>query len=152
MKVTLETYHNVDIYFDTDGEVFGCGIKTDSKTSKSFTAIKTWIREYQKENDTFESFEVIPNPKKNHYSQKQTTIVGMNKEGLFVYIDPITKKKNQISEWNAGNWCVKNDSLDVHLATIAILELERDRISRKIEDQKNQFLSKTKTLKDLMKK
>lgn len=150
MKVTLETYHNVDIYFDTETETFGCTVKTDSKNSKSFAAIKSWIREYEKENDTFQQFNVIPNPDQYIFGKNKLTIVGVNKEGLFVYIDKNTKKKNQISKYEAERWCVENDTLEVNLATIAVLELEKDEISEKIKIQKKEFLSKTKTLKQLM--
>jgi hypothetical protein len=69
MKVPIEIYNGFEIYFDTDQELFGCEAKTDSKNSKSFTAVKTWIREFIKENSTFEPFIAVTAPGR-YYKKK----------------------------------------------------------------------------------
>lgn len=150
MKTVVEKYHSVEIYFDTDDSMFSCSIKGKGKNSKSFEAVKTWVREYEKENDTFEKFTVYRNPAKSYWiGGNVREIVGKNKEGLFVYINDKTNAKNFISKYDAEDWILGYDGLDRDMGILAIYESELDDAKEKVSNFENLIISKTKLLSDL---
>jgi len=121
MKVLIEKYRGVEIHFDTDGEIFLTEIKDVGKESKSFTATKKWIDEYLKNNATFEPFYIIADPNGYNRGEKKKKIVGIRKDGRFVYEEKGEKK--QLSEYDEDRYFLEEPKHNKELAGLAVLEL-----------------------------
>lgn len=87
MKITIENYRGIEIYFDTDNEKFQCVITEDStKESQSFSSIKKYIDDYKKENQSFKPFYVVASPTVYGYvKNKKLKVIGQRKDGKFIY-------------------------------------------------------------------
>jgi hypothetical protein len=100
MKVLIENYRGWEIYFNTDEEDFYTTSNDfDRQQSKrSYAATKKFIDDFIKENTDFRPFKIecMPSIYKN---RDVKTIVGIRKDGVFVYRDKDGSKR-QFSAYN----------------------------------------------------
>jgi hypothetical protein len=109
MKVLIENYRGYDIDFDRNYEVFQ-SIITDGveKESKSFSAIKRFIDDHLKENANFKPFYVVTSPESRmYYGDVKIKIIGIRKDGNFVYED-LNGDKKQISKHDEDRYMLEN--------------------------------------------
>lgn len=104
MKIEIEKYRGFDIEFDTDTELFDAlsDFYDKQEYKKSFSAIKKWIDDFVKENQTFQPF-YIEKPFWDNYQNKVLKVVGIRKDGAFVAEDS-EGKKQQISKYNEADY------------------------------------------------
>lgn len=132
MKILIETYRGIEIYFDTENETFICSLTEDSgKQSKSFSAVKKAVDEYKKDNASFKPFKVRGG--QNSYRKEvRYTITGIRKDGAFVGTD--TKGQTvQISKYDERDLVLDDPENEIHYATIASLEMQVDAAKEKVE-------------------
>lgn len=101
-NVTIETYRGIEIWFNTNNESFQCDIDDERSVKKSYPAIKKFIDEFKKENDSFKSFNVEPNPIRTH-GGKFGKIIGIRKDKKFV-IELPDGKQEQIPDYRLDNF------------------------------------------------
>jgi len=107
MNVKIETYRGFEIFFVTDSERFSYSIDTGSWSQKqSYAACKRSIDEYLKENSNFKPFTI-----QNIYNGSITTITGIRKDGVFVYLDS-DGKNQQFSKYDERNHIIYDGSND----------------------------------------
>jgi hypothetical protein len=100
MKVLIENYRGWEIYFNTDKEDFYT-ISNDfekQQSKRSYAATKKFIDDFIKENTEFRPFNVERMPS-SYKNRDVKTIVGIRKDGAFVYSDKDGSKK-QISTYD----------------------------------------------------
>jgi hypothetical protein len=127
MKVLIENYRGWEIYFNTDEEDFYTTSNDfDRQQSKrSYAATKKFIDDFIKENTEFRPFKIecMPSSYKN---RDVKTIVGIRKDGAFVYSDKDGSKK-QFSAYNEKEYF--------------LVDPENDPIFKQIEEVKIKFLN-----------
>jgi len=107
MNVKIETYRGFEIFFVTDSERFSYSTDTGSWSQKqSYAACKRSIDEYLKENSNFKPFTI-----QNIYNGSITTITGIRKDGVFVYLDS-DGKNQQFSKYDERNHIIYDGSND----------------------------------------
>ena len=143
-NVTIETYRGIEIWFDTVNESFQCDIDDERSIKKSYPAIKKFIDDFKKDNDTFKSFKVEPNPK--GCSGRHGTIIGFRKDGRFV-IELHGGKKLQISEYNENDYILPVKENGPIMEDIAKAEQRISEITASIKELESQL--KITTLKDI---
>jgi len=131
MTVLIEKYRGIAINFRTETELFETEIGDVGKESKSFTATKKWIDEYLKNNATFEPFYVIVDPNGYGSSEKRLKIVGIRKDGRFIY--EVKGEKKQLSDYYEDRYILEEPQHAKLLAAVAALELELDEVQKKIK-------------------
>lgn len=154
MITEVDNYRGFEIRFDTDKETFNCDIDDERSVKKSYGAIKTFIDEYIKENNTFKPFKVIKSPVES-YGGSDGTIIGVRKDGRFI-IELPSGKKDQVSDYDLSKYWVVKDGLsekikeaDPILASIKIAKQKYDELCRQKEDFYESI--KATTLKDYKK-
>lgn len=105
MKVEIENYRGWDISFDTDKEMFHVYSNTHDtdQEKKSYSAVKKYIDDFIKENNTFKSFKIIGNPLSYYIGKEPVTVIGIRKDGRFVQLTEKGEQK-QISDYNEGDY------------------------------------------------
>jgi hypothetical protein len=141
MNVLIQNYRSIDILFNSDNERFSYQFDLGNCTEKqSFAVCKKSIDEFFKNNATFEPFIV-----REIRSGKNLKITGIRKDNRFVY-DTGTSKE-QISEYSEGSYIEYDEAQEKHYATIAVLELQIDKIQEQISDVRKLIIGKS--LKEL---
>lgn len=132
MKVFIETYRGWDISFDTENENFYCHSDQWDRdaTKKSFAVTKKFIDDFIKDNQTFRPFFVESKP--NTFRSVTLKIIGLRKDGRFIYEDSEGEKK-QLSDYNEKDYILVNPDNEVHQAEVAVLDakIEELRLERK---------------------
>ena len=150
MKVLIETYRKIPIYFDTDGEIFESSINdsfygnSSYKGSKSFSAVKKFIDEFIKENEKFEPFVVRRNPSGYNYNpnSRESTVIGIRKAKRFIYKDESGDIK-QISDYEENNYIISKPEDNVIFVKLALLYLAVDEANKKLNEAKKGLNFKT---------
>lgn len=150
MQVEVMNYRGYSISFDTEREIFLCDVGNDGAEKKSFAATKKAIDDYIKDNQVFVPFEVML----CYHSPKKRTIVGIRKDGRFVYEEE--GKKQQISEWFERESYLLSDWEKFDKRNeLNNLKDERNAIQDKIntiEKEEKEFLKTLPTLSQLKSK
>lgn len=125
MKVEIEVYRGWSISFNTEKEAFYCHSEEYDKdeTKKSFSATKKWIDDFIKENSAFKPIWVESKP--NSYSEKKIKLIGIRKDGRFVYENSKGEKK-QLADYEEKDYIIFNDENDK-------FRLEASEINKQIE-------------------
>lgn len=124
MQANIENYRGFEIWFDTELESFQCDIDDSRSVKKSYPALKKFIDDYVKEDNSFKVIRVEPNPIKNRYtSARVVKIVGVRKDGRF--IGELTNgDKVQVSDYDLGAYILKDERNEPFIKTLASLEEE----------------------------
>jgi hypothetical protein len=122
MKVEIEEYRGWTISFDTEHETFYCHSEQwdRDENKKSFAATKKWIDDFIKENQTFKPVWVEKKPS-GHGSYSRVKLIGIRKDGRFVYEDEKGDKK-QLSEYDEKYYILydeRNDKIKEEAEKIA---------------------------------
>jgi len=144
-KVLIETYRGWEIHFDTREEVFTCFSDSydTENTKKSFAATKKYIDDYIKENEKFIPF-VVENQDDTFYGGgKKKKIIGIRKDGAFVYIEKEGDKPRQFSSYDESNYYVVDHANEPIKEQIKQLRNEQDIINKKIKSLNSQMIKKT---------
>jgi len=138
MKANIETYRGWEISFDTEYETFHCLSDTYDKecSKKSYSAIKTWIDTFIKENSEFKPFYIESLP--SIYNNRKTLkVIGIRKDHRLITEDA-DGKKDQLSEYNEKDWILINSANDLiwkELSEIALKQKELNQKKNEIESR-----------------
>jgi hypothetical protein len=149
MQTEVMNYRGYSISFDTEKEIFLCDVGNDGAEKKSFSATKKAIDDYIKDNQVFVPFEVVDCCS----SQRILTLVGIRKDGRFVYDD--NGKKIQLSEYNDKYTYLRSDWEKFDRTELNRLNDEAKTIQDKIwaiEKEEKEFLKTLPTLSQLKSK
>lgn len=138
-KILITEYRGFEIYFNTIQEVFYCfseSFDTES-TSKSFRSTKTWIDNFIKDNSEFRPFKVVATQKRYNHPD-EITIVGIRKDGLFVY--EAEGKKKVVGKYDENSFMLYNPDNDPIKEKIRQI----DESIHKLMDEKREAESKLK--------
>jgi len=138
MSVKIKTYRGVDIIFETWNETFTCEVADEIKLEKgSYKSMKEAIDKYFKENQNFKPIKVITNPSEQYgvIGDGIKTIIGIRKDGRFIYEDE-NGKKHQLSEYNEESVILYQPEMEKQLVEIAYLETLVDDARKKVYDAK----------------
>jgi len=140
-RVTIEKYRGIEIEFDLDDSKF-ISVVTDGyeKESKSHKAVRKFIDDYKKENDTFKSFYVHGRP--GGYNVEVFHIIGVRKDGAFLY-EGYDKKKYKVSSYNEADLLLHNEANDKFLE-------ELKQLNKEFDDYKKEYSKKRKDIIDKM--
>lgn len=139
MKVEIEVYRGWTISFDTEKETFYCHseqLDRDEK-KKSFASTRKWIDDFIKENQVFKPVWVESKPKS--YGEKKIKIIGIRKDGKFVYEAPNGDKK-QLPDYSEKDYILYDEVNEQH-------KIEAEKIDQQIESlrlQRSTILDKVK--------
>jgi len=124
MNANIENYRGFEIWFDTELESFQCDIDDSRSVKKSYPALKKFIDDYVKENNSFKVIRVEPNPVKNRYtSAKVVKIVGVRKDGRFIG-ELANGEKVQVSDYDLEAYILKDERNEPFIKALAELEEE----------------------------
>ena len=154
MKVEIENYRGWSISFDTEKETFYCHSEQwdRDENKKSYAATKKWIDDFIKENETFKPVWIEKKPS-SYNSDKRIKLIGIRKDGRFIYEDKNGEKK-QLSEYEENGYILYNPENDKYReeaekidAEIEQLILKRNAILDKVvgvnlADYKKQITNK----------
>lgn len=145
MKVEIEDYRGWTIFFDTDAEMF-YSVSQDhdvDKKNRTYSAAKSAIDEYLKENQVFKPFKV-QRIGYDGFVQHDVTIVGITKGGN--YMGQNSEGRFQISKYDRERYVFPNAANDAVYAEAKKLTEEITALER----SRNKVLEKLKirTLKD----
>jgi hypothetical protein len=134
MKTLITEYRGWEIFFDTDKEEFYTVSSEYDKdnTKKSFVATKKFIDEYIKDNNNFKPFLVQNEPGMFH-SSEIIKIIGMRKDGRFIYEDA-NGKKQQLPSYRESSYFLINPENEEPFRKIAELEKKRDELLSEINE------------------
>jgi hypothetical protein len=123
-RVQIEKYRGIEIEFDIDNSQF-ISVITDGfeKESKSHKAVRKFIDDYIKENNTFKSFFVHSRP--GGYKSNVLHIVGIRKDGRFVYKGD-DDRNYALSSYNEGDYVLSDKKNDKYLEELNQLNEEYD--------------------------
>lgn len=122
-KILIENYRGFDIEFDTNAEKFQCIVTEDNaKESVSFTAVKKFVDEYKKINQSFNPFWITPIPSSCGDKAKRK-IVGIRKDGRFVSEDT-NGNKEQFSEYYEKDWMLVKPENETILSSLETIKSE----------------------------
>lgn len=132
MRVLIETYRGFEISFDPDDEKFWYLSERYDKesSSKSFTAIKKAVDDFIKENKDFKPFWIENNLSKG-YGSKKLKIIGMRKDGNFVF-ENSKGEKEQLSKYSESEYILYNEANDELRLEIAELEDKVNALNKEI--------------------
>lgn len=151
MKVEIEIYRGWSISFDTDQETFYCHSEQYDRdeNKKSYSTTKKWIDDFIKDNEIFKPIWVESSPKR--YGQKKIKLIGIRKDGRFVYEDAKGEKK-QLSEYDEKDYILydeANEKYKIEASKIdeqmEVLRLQRIKVLENVKgvelvDYKKQIL------------
>jgi len=115
-KILIENYRGWDIYFDNDKENFYTASDTWDRqnTKTSFAATKKYIDDFIKDNLVFEPIVV---EKEEYGTPKQIKLIGVRKDGRFVY-EGESGRKEQLSEYDERYYYLPSDENNILFSKI----------------------------------
>lgn len=137
MEIEIENYRGYEIRFNTDRETFVCDIDDERSVKKSFSAIKKFIDDFIKENNTFKEFKIIRAIDGSWGKYGIITIIGIRKDGRL--IGQQGEDKFQMSDYDLSYYVLydpKNDSIRDDLK----------KLDDEFEDFRKEYISKKKYL------
>jgi hypothetical protein len=111
MKALIEEYRGFEIFFDTYEEKFYTkSNEHDVQQAKSsYASVKKWIDDFIKNNTEFKPFLI---ESINYYSNEKLKIIGIRKDGRFVYEN--NGQKQQLPEYSEKEYIVYNPENEKH--------------------------------------
>lgn len=141
MGIKIENYRGFDIEFETYNETFTCVVSAEKRFEKeSYSSIKKAIDEFKSKNADFKPFKVMtaPNEQYGGIGSGIYEVIGIRKDGRFVYIDSKGEKK-QISEYNEKGVILYEPSFEPILVEIAYLETLVDEARENVKKAKQKI-------------
>lgn len=139
MKILIENYRGWNIHFDTDRENFN--IHNDfidrEEFKKSYSSAKKWVDEYIKDNQNFKPI-LIHRPPNRFNNENKITLVGIRKDGRFVYLDS-EGKKQQLPDYSEKDYFIYNPENDKLLAEAEELDEQINILRDKQKEVLSQF-------------
>ena len=133
MKILIETYRGWDIYFNTQEEEFYTQSNEYDKeqVKKSYSSTKKFIDDFIKENNEFKPIRVQKMP--SYYSNdEKITLIGLRKDGAFVYQDEDGNKK-QLSSYNECDYFLVDPRNECVFKEIEMLNSQKREIDEKVK-------------------
>jgi len=148
-KILIENYKGWEIYFDNNKENFYTSSDSyDRECIKtSYAAAKKYIDDFIKDNITFEPIVI---EKKDHRGATQIKLIGIRKDGRFVY-EGKDGKKEQLSEWDEKYYYLPTEENNEALKKIAEKQQIIDDISLEISALEKEII-KTPIIQQLKEK
>lgn len=142
-RILIDTYRGIEIYFNLDKEAFYASIDDPSysKDRQSYAATKKAIDEFIKENSEFKPFFV---ERKGHRGIETLKIVGIRKDGAYVYEDE-KGAKIQLSKYSESDYYISSPELKEIVKKIDAL---KEKIAP-LEEEKRQLENEIKRLPSL---
>lgn len=126
-NILIENYRGFDIEFNTSSEKFQCICSEENtKESISFTAIKKFVDEYKKVNQDFKPFWVEPSPTNFRFGKGKIKIIGVRKDGRFIYEDS-NGNKNQLSDYNLPDYILSKPENENGIKLLNELKIKEDK-------------------------
>jgi hypothetical protein len=137
MRVLIETYRGFEISFDSSNEKFWyLSERYDTESSsKSFAAIKKGVDDFIKDNKDFKPF-WIENDLNKNYGYKKLKIIGIRKDGAFVF-ENSKGEKEQLSKHIESDYILYNEANDELRVDIAELENKVTELNKEIRALKS---------------
>src|SRR5678809_670812 len=109
MRVLIEEYRKWEIFFDTNSEDFYTVSNEydNDKTKRSYAAVKKYIDDYIKDNETFTPVSI------QREDGRVFKLIGIRKDGAFMYEDK-DGRKQQFSKCDESRYFLV-DSANDHL-------------------------------------
>lgn len=132
MRVLIEEYRGVEIFFEKDCEMFSFSFDEGEYGQKqTYNACKTNIDKYIKENQNFEPIPIRLDSKPNQISK----IVGVRKDGRFVVESPSGARSQYTGSWGGTERIVDPSDEAIYCA----IEDENDSFEEKVEEHKKRL-------------
>lgn len=149
MTANIEKYRGIDIWFDTELESFQCDIDDSRSIKKSYPALKKFIDEYIKENETFKLIHIELNPNGYSGGVNLIKVVGIRKDGRFIG-ETKNGSKVQISDYILDSYILKESKNEHLINELNNVKLERDKVMKSFSEKIDLIKSKLSitTLKD----
>ena len=131
MKVEIENYRGWQISFDTEKETFYCHSEQwdRDENKKSYASTKKWIDDFIKENETFKPVWIETKPT-SYNSEKRIKLIGLRKDGKFIYEDEKGEKK-QLSQYEEKNYILYNPENDKYREEAKKIDAEMEQLRLK---------------------
>ena len=142
MKVLIEDYRGFEIYFETENSKFQCIATEDStKESHSFDAVKKFVDDYKKQNETFKPFEIATNPKELYSSELNVKkVIGIRKDGRFV-CEGIDGNKEQISDWDLKRYVLLDESNKQFFSELLEMLNKHEKLKKELSREREKKIS-----------
>lgn len=154
-KVFISEYRGWDIYFNTRDESFYAHSENFDREQpkKTYSSIKKFIDEFIKDNQNFNPVEVrvhivVQTIGTIYESSKIITLIGLRKDGTFLYQDK-NGKKHQLPEYHERDYFIVNSENDFIFKELELIKLERNRIDKLIREKELEV--KKVTVEDIRK-
>ena len=131
MKVEIENYRGWLIQFDTEKELFYCHSEQydSDENKKTYSATKKWIDDFIKENQVFKPVWIETKPS-SYVSDKKVKLIGIRKDGRFVFEDENGNKK-QLSDYNEKDYILCNAENEKYKEEASKIDLELEALRLK---------------------
>jgi len=151
MQPVIEIYKGFEIRFDTDNETFTCDIDDSRSVKKSYAALKNFIRDWAKTNETFKKFKVQGIPGNSWKDEAEITIIGKHGNGNLLYKEG--DKTSQLSGYERKHYMVVNRDNDFLHSKLKGVRAEKKLAMEKFDTEIKQICSefKVKLLSDYIK-
>jgi len=145
MKVLIEKYRGFDINFDTNNAKFTCLVDDENlKSSTSYPAMKKYIDDYLKDNNTFAPFWIETDPK-NGYSYNKYQVIGIAKDKGLITIDA-EGNKGKLSKYSESDYVVSDPINDGHINELHKLKKQYDEYRYNYGKSRKEILSRMETV------
>lgn len=128
MEIKIEEYKGWQILFDTERETFLTQSDEYDRQAdkKSYSAIKKFIDEFIKENNTFKPIwiDILPS---SYATYQKVKLIGIRKDGRFIYENKKGEKK-QLSEYNEKDYIVYDPENDKIRSEVKVIQDQIDKL------------------------
>jgi hypothetical protein len=140
MKTLITEYRGWEIYFDTEKDEFYTISNEYDKdnTKKSFASTKKFIDDYIKDNNDFKPI-LVQNEPTMFYNAEIIRLIGIRKDGDFMYEDKNGKRK-RLSSYNEKDYFLINHDNDSVFSKIKELEENRDLLHSEIKELRKSII------------
>jgi len=144
MSVVIEKYRGWDISFDTDKESFF--VESDEwdqkKEKRSFAACKSFVDDFLKANSEFKPVRI------QHIEDgREVMLVGIRKDGFFVYLDGDEKK--QLSKYSERSYVKFNPDNTPIFIEIAKIKAQKRSLQQSLDALEKQVTGESlKSIRD----
>lgn len=152
MKISIETYRDHEIYFDTEANSFiAITDRWDRQfEKKSFAAAKKEIDDFIKDNLQFEPVWVEKESFRMYGTEKKVKLIGLRKDGMFMYEDG--NEKRQISKYDIKDYFISNKKNEYVYSEIYKMEEKIDIINAEITELRKGIIKDDLGLNELKRK
>lgn len=140
MEIEIENYKGFEIRFNTEKETFVCDIDDPKSVKKSYSALKKFINEFVKDNQTFKPIHLIRDPNDVFTKGKEITITGKRQDGRLIYKED--GKQRQLSQYDEKRYILKLEANTQYLKELDELAEERIILLKNLSERAVQISSK----------